>query len=138
MRLNKMQKVAVNALEEIKGQDILVLDVRKLTSMCDTMIIASAQSTRQVKALARNVRERMEAAGAMIIGVEGEESAEWVLVDGGDIVVHVMQPAVRAYYKLEELWTAKAGHKRGAAKGPAAAPQALPGALDGGGDAIAA
>ena len=106
MRLNKMQKVAVAALEEVKGQDILVLDVRKLTTMCDTMIIASAQSTRQVKALADNVRERLEAAGATIIGVEGEESAEWVLVDSGDIVVHVMQPAIRAYYKLEELWTA--------------------------------
>jgi ribosome-associated protein len=100
-----MQKIAVDALEEIKGQDILVLDVRKLTTMCDTMIIASAQSTRQVKALADNVREKMEAAGATIVGVEGEESAEWVLVDSGDIVVHVMQPAIRAYYKLEELWT---------------------------------
>ncbi|MEO7760907.1 MAG: ribosome silencing factor [Casimicrobiaceae bacterium] len=119
MRLNKMQKVALDALDEIKGQDIVVLDVRKLTSMCDTMIVASAQSTRQVKALAGNVRERMEAAGATIIGVEGEESSEWVLVDCGDIVVHVMQPAVRAYYKLEELWTAPAGRKRAAAKDPA-------------------
>jgi ribosome-associated protein len=115
MRLNKMQKVAVAALDEIKGQDILVLDVRKLTTMCDTMIIASAQSTRQVKALADNVRERLEAAGATIIGVEGEQSAEWVLVDAGDIVVHVMQPAIRAYYKLEELWTPPArGRRRGA------------------------
>ena len=119
MRLNKMQKVAVNALEEIKGQDILVLDVRKLTTMCDTMIIASAQSTRQVKALADNVRERLEQAGASIVGVEGEESAEWVLVDSGDIVVHVMQPAIRAYYKLEELWTPPPAKKRAAA-GPAA------------------
>src|SRR5690349_15846235 len=116
MRLSKMQKVAVNALEEIKGQDILVLDVRKLTTMCDTMIIASAQSTRQVKALAENVRERMEAAGATIIGVEGEESAEWVLVDCGDIVVHVMQPAVRAHYKLEELWTPPTRTRRRAAR----------------------
>ena len=106
MRLNKLQKAAVAALEEIKGQDILVLDVRKLTSMCDSMIIASAQSTRQVKALADNVRDRLKEAGAAIIGVEGQESSEWVLVDCGDIVVHVMQPAVRAHYKLEELWTA--------------------------------
>ncbi len=112
MRLNKLQKVAVAALEEIKGQDILVLDVRKLTSMCDSMIIASAQSTRQVKALADNVRDRLREAGAAIIGVEGERSSEWVLVDCGDIVVHVMQPAVRAHYKLEELWTPPLGRKR--------------------------
>ena len=117
MRLNKLQKVAVAALEEIKGQDILVLDVRKLTSMCDSMIIASAQSRRQVKALADNVRDRLREAGASIIGVEGEENSEWVLVDCGDIVVHVMQPAVRAHYKLEELWTAPLARKRAAAAG---------------------
>ena len=134
MRLNKMQKVAVNALEEIKGQDILVLDVRKLTTMCDTMIIASAQSTRQVKALADNVRERLEQAGASIVGVEGEESAEWVLVDSGDIVVHVMQPAIRAYYKLEELWTPPpAAKKRAAGDAPATRK-----ASSKGGDALAA
>ena len=135
MRLNKMQKVAVNALEEIKGQDILVLDVRKLTTMCDTMIIASAQSTRQVKALALNVREKLEVAGATIIGVEGEESSEWVLVDSGDIVVHVMQPAIRAYYKLEELWTAPKTKKRGTAQDPA---MLRPAIADDGSDAIAA
>ena len=106
MRLNKLQKIAVAALEEIKAQDIQVLDVRKMTSMCDSMIIASAQSTRQVKAIAVNVRDRMKEAGSQIIGVEGEEASEWVLVDCGDIVVHVMQPAIRAHYKLEELWTA--------------------------------
>ena len=119
MRLNKMQKVAVAALEDIKAQDILVLDVRKLTTMCDTMIIASAQSTRQVKALADHVRERMEDAGATIVGVEGEESAEWVLVDCGDIVVHVMQPAIRAYYKLEELWTPPTAARKRGARDPA-------------------
>jgi ribosome-associated protein len=133
MRLNKMQKVAVAALEEIKAQDILVLDVRKLTTMCDTMIIASAQSTRQVKAIAGNVREKLEAAGATIVGVEGEEAAEWVLVDGGDIVVHVMQPAIRAYYKLEELWTAPKTTRR--ATGEAVKRRGAPGE---GGDAIAA
>ena len=126
MRLNKLQKVAVAALEEIKGQDILVLDVRKLTSMCDSMIIASAQSTRQVKALADNVRDRLREAGASIIGVEGEQSSEWVLVDCGDIVIHVMQPAVRAHYKLEELWTAPLTRKRSTA------------ATGGSGEAIAA
>lgn len=105
MRLNKLQKIAVTALEDIKAHDIAVLDVRKLTSLYDTLIIASADSNRQVKALANHVRDRLKAAGADIIGIEGEESGEWVLVDAGDIVVHVMQPAVRAYYNLEELWT---------------------------------
>ena len=115
MRLNKLQKVAVAALEEIKAHDIIVLDVRKLTSMCDSMIIASAQSTRQVKALADNVQERMKEAGTTIVGVEGQENAEWILVDCGDIIVHVMQPAIRAYYKLEELWTAPQSRKRATA-----------------------
>ena len=105
MRLNKLQRTAVAALEDIKARDIAVLDVRKLTSLYDTLIIASADSNRQVKALAGHVRDKLKEAGATIIGTEGEESAEWVLVDAGDIVVHVMQPAVRAYYNLEELWT---------------------------------
>jgi ribosome-associated protein len=126
MRLNKLQKVAVAALEEVKAQDIQVLDVRKMTSMCDSMIIASAQSTRQVKALADNVRDRMKEAGATIIGVEGEQASEWVLVDCGDIVVHVMQPAVREHYKLEELWTAplKRARTARAAAAEAGAPAA--------------
>ena len=104
MRLNKLGKIAVSALEDIKAREITVLDVRKLTSLYDTLIIASADSNRQVKALAQNVRDKLKEAGADIIGTEGEESGEWVLVDAGDIVVHVMQPAVRAYYNLEELW----------------------------------
>ena len=104
MRLNKLGKTAVSALEDIKAREITVLDVRKLTSLYDTLIIASADSNRQVKALAQHVRDKLKEAGADIIGTEGEESGEWVLVDAGDIVVHVMQPAVRAYYNLEELW----------------------------------
>ncbi len=105
MRRNRLSDLAVTALEDIKARDIVVLDVRKLTSLYDTLIIASADSNRQAKALAHHVRDRLKAAGASIIGVEGEETAEWVLVDAGDLVVHVMQPAVRAYYNLEELWT---------------------------------
>jgi len=104
MRLNKIQKTAVNALEDIKARDISVFDVRKLTSLCDTMIIATAESNRQVKALANHVREKLKEAGAAIMGVEGEETGEWVLVDAGEIVVHIMQPEARAYYNLEELW----------------------------------
>jgi ribosome-associated protein len=112
MRPSRLQKTALNALEAIKARDITVLDVRKLTSLYDTLIIATAESSRQVKALAQHVREAMKAAGATIVGVEGEESGEWVLVDCGDIVVHIMQPAVRRYYNLEELWTPPAPRRR--------------------------
>ena len=112
MRLNKLQQTAVTALEDIKARDIKVLDVRKLTSFYDSLIIASADSNRQVKALAHHVRDRLKEAGATIIGVEGEESGEWVLVDCGDIVVHVMQPAVRAHYNLEELWEVSTSARR--------------------------
>ena len=104
MRLNKIQKTAVSALDDIKARDVTVLDVRKLTSLFDTMVIATGESPRQVKALARHVRDKLAEIGAPIVGVEGEESGEWVLVDAGDIVVHIMQPDVRAYYNLEELW----------------------------------
>jgi len=112
MRLNKIQKTAVAALEDIKARDITVLDVRKLTTLYDTLIIATAESNRQVKALSQHVREALKTAGANIIGVEGEQSGEWVLVDGGDIVVHIMQPATRAYYNLEELWTPPSARPR--------------------------
>ena len=112
MQRNRLTKIAVTALEDIKARDITVLDVRKLTSLYDTLIIASADSNRQVKALAQNVRDKLKEAGAHIIGVEGEQTAEWILVDAGDLVVHIMQPAVRAYYNLEELWAPPAPHVR--------------------------
>ena len=115
MRLNKLQQTAVTALEDIKARDIKVLDVRKLTSFADTLIIASAESNRQVKALAHHVRDKLKEAGAPVLGVEGEEAGEWVLVDCGDIVVHVMQPAVRSYYNLEELWDTTATRRARAA-----------------------
>jgi ribosome-associated protein len=104
MDVRKLQKIAVAALEDIKGRDIEVINTTKLTSLFDRIIIASADSTRQVKALARNVLEKVKEAGGEVIGAEGEDSGEWVLVDLGSIVVHVMQPAVRSYYNLEELW----------------------------------
>lgn len=112
-----MKKAAVAALEDIKASDIVVLNVKKLTSMADYMIIASGESSRQVKALARNVADKLREAGAEVVGVEGEESGEWVLVDLGHVIVHVMHPAVREYYNLEELWTApKAVRKKAASK----------------------
>ena len=115
MRVPKLQQVAVAALEDIKARDIAVFDVRKQTSLYDTLVIASADSNRQVKALANHVRDRLKEAGATILCTEGEDAGEWVLVDAGDIVVHVMQPAVRAYYNLEELWAPASFHRAKAA-----------------------
>jgi ribosome-associated protein len=112
MQTAKLQRIAVAALEDIKGRDIEVINTTKLTSLFDRIIIASADSTRQVKALARNVREKVEEAGGEVVGVEGEDTGEWVLVDLGNIVVHVMQPAVRSYYNLEELWQVKPKRSR--------------------------
>lgn len=108
MELRKLQKIAVTALEDVKAKDIEVINTTKLTSLFDRIIIASADSTRQVKALARNVCGKVKEAGGEVYGTEGEEGGEWVLVDLGDIVIHVMQPTVRAYYNLEELWSSKA------------------------------
>ena len=105
MRLDKLVKTAVDALDDIKGRDITVLDVRKLTTLFDKMIIVSADSTRQSKALAKNVQEKVKAQGAKVYGVEGEQVGEWILVDLGAVIVHIMQPAIRQHYNLEELWT---------------------------------
>lgn len=104
MKLDKLLKTIVAALEDIKARDIVILDVTRMTALFDRMIIASADSTRQTKALANNVQVKVKAAGGEVYGMEGEQSGEWVLVDLGDVVVHVMQPAVRGYYNLEELW----------------------------------
>lgn len=98
------KKLVIEALDDIKAHDIQAIDVRKVTSICDWIIVASADSARQTKALARHVRDRLKESGSAIVGVEGEESGDWILVDAGDIVAHVMQPAVRSYYNLEELW----------------------------------
>jgi ribosome-associated protein len=111
MRVDRIVKAAVAALEDIKGRDIVVLNVVKLTSMFDRVIIASGDSTRQVKALADNVQVKLKALGATVQGVEGARSAEWILIDLGSVVVHVMLPTVRAHYNLEELWNARPARK---------------------------
>jgi ribosome-associated protein len=103
--VKNIQKKITLALEDIKAFDIISIDVRKLTSVADLMIIASASSSRQTKALARNVVEKMKEIDIEVIGVEGEQEGGWVLVDVGDIIVHIMTPPTRAYYNLEELWT---------------------------------
>lgn len=120
MDIRKLQKLAVAALEDIKGKDIEVINTTKLTSLFDRIIIASGDSTRQVKSLARSVFDKVREAGGTVYGIEGEESGEWVLVDLGDIVIHVMQPAVRAHYNLEELWKTKPARTRPAKAADAA------------------
>lgn len=100
----KLTSVIIDALEDIKARDIILLNVSKLTSVFDYLAIASADSTRQTKALAGHVFDKVSEYGGKIYGTEGEQSGEWVLVDCGDVVVHIMQPAVREHYKLEELW----------------------------------
>jgi ribosome-associated protein len=102
--IRKLQSAVIEALEDIKATDIRVYEVAHLSSLFDRVVIASAESNRQLRALAASVSERTKAAGGRVFGVEGEEGGEWVLVDLGDIVVHIMQPAVRAHYNLEELW----------------------------------
>lgn len=103
--LETMKQAVIDAIEDIKGFDITVMDVRKLTSLTNYMIVASATSSRQAKAIADNVREKIKEKGYDIRGTEGEKDGEWVLVDLDDIVVHIMVPATRAYYNLEQLWT---------------------------------
>ena len=117
MDVRKLQKLVVTALEDIKGRDIEVINTVKLTSLFDRIVIATGESNRQVRALAGNVHDKAREAGADVLSIEGEENGEWILVDLGSIVVHVMQPAIRQYYALEELWGGKGPPRR-----PALAP----------------
>jgi ribosome-associated protein len=107
MDIKKLQRVVVDALEDVKAQDIRVFDTTGLTSLFDRVVIASATSNRQSRALAASVRDKVKERGGQVISVEGEDTGEWVLVDLGDVVVHIMQPAVRTYYNLEEIWGGK-------------------------------
>lgn len=102
--LQRMTDIAVNALEDIKAKDITVLDTSEKTSLFARMIIASGDSTRQVKALVNNVAVDLKEAGFEILSSEGQDSGEWALVDAGDLLVHVMLPAVRDFYDIEALW----------------------------------
>ena len=107
MDLPEKQRLVVDALEDIKGRDILVYNTARMPSMFERVVIASGDSTRQVKALADNVQRKMRESGSRVYGVEGEANGEWVLVDLGDVVVHIMHPTVRDFYNLEEVWGGK-------------------------------
>ena len=102
--LQKMVETAVEALDDIKADNISVLETQDKTSLFSRMIIASGDSSRQVKALANNVAVSLKEAGFEILSTEGQDSGEWALVDAGDLVVHVMLPAVRDYYDIDTLW----------------------------------
>jgi ribosome-associated protein len=115
MDIKKLQAAVLDALEDIKAQDIRVYDTTHLTSMFDRLAIASGTSNRQTKALAASVRDKVKQKGGNVVSIEGEDTGEWVLVDLGDMVVHIMQPAIRDYYRLEEIWGDKEV-KFGAAK----------------------
>jgi ribosome-associated protein len=111
-------QAVVAALEDVKASNINVIDTSRLSTMFERMVIASAQSTRQTKALADNVVVKLKEIGEKIYGREGEDSGEWILVDLGEVLVHIMQPAVRDYYNLEELWSKAQAARPKLAKAP--------------------
>ncbi len=112
MSISELQYLVVDALEDVKAQDIRVFDTGPqreakspaLSDLFDRVVVATATSNRQTRALAAHVQERARDEGYPVVSVEGEETGEWVLVDLGDLIVHIMQPTIRAYYNLEELW----------------------------------
>ena len=126
MDIRKKQRLVVGALEDIKGRDIVVFNTARMPSMFERVVIASGDSNRQLKALADNVQDRVRENGGRVYGVEGERGGEWLLVDLGDVVVHIMHPTVRNFYNLEEVWgdrpvrmkAEKTARKRAKAKRP--------------------
>ena len=107
LEIEQLEAIVIDALDDMKAQDVTVLNTESLTDEFDRVIIATATSNRQTRALANNVHEKVKDNGGDVLSTEGEDTGEWVLVDCGDIVVHIMQAAIRSYYNLEELWGGK-------------------------------
>lgn len=126
MDIRTKQRVVVEALEDVKGYDIQVFNTAHLPSMFERVVIASGTSNTQVRALAERVQERIREQGSRVYGVEGESGGEWVLVDLGDVVVHLMHPTVREFYNLEEIWGGKSVRMKSEAKTPKKAPKKAP------------
>jgi ribosome-associated protein len=104
MKAVQIEKIVVAALDDVKGKNVEVFDTRKLTPLFERIVVASGDSNRHVRSLARNVEDKAREAGVAVLSTEGEDVGEWALVDLGDVVVHIMQPAIRSHYALEELW----------------------------------
>ena len=104
MDIPKLQRAIIDALEDVKAEDIRVFDTTKISDLVDRVIIATGNSNRQTKSLAMSVKESVKEKGGDVISVEGMETGEWVLVDCGDIIVHILQPMLRSYYQLEGIW----------------------------------
>lgn len=104
MNIEQLQSLAIEALEDLKGLDIVTLNVRDLTTITDTMIICTGRSSRHVASLAENVVVKAKHAKAPYVRLEGAQNGEWIIVDLADVIIHVMQPAAREFYKLEDLW----------------------------------
>ena len=117
MNSEELTELVIDALEDLKGQDIVRLDVSDMTTVTDYMVVASGTSNRHVKALADAVAEKSKAAGHRPAGVEGEDGGEWILLDLGDTLVHVMLPRVREFYNLEKLWSLRPAADRTATDG---------------------
>lgn len=117
MNSEQLSELVVEALEEVKGKDIVRLNVSEMTSVTDYMVVASGTSNRHVKALAEAVSDKAKAAGHRPSGIEGEDGSEWVLLDLGDTLVHVMLPRVREFYNLEKLWSLSPATDRAATDG---------------------
>lgn len=140
LELAQLQYLIVDALEDVKAQDIEIFDVSPITSLFDRVVIASGTSNRQTRALAKSVHDKVKENGGEVYGMEGEETGEWVLVDCGDVVVHIQQPTIREYYRLADIWgekeialkdvtdpfRKKKAPAKAAAKSPAKAPTKAP------------
>ena len=120
-KIQKLQRLIVDALDDVKAQDIRVFNTEALSPLFERVIIASGTSNRQTRALATSVRDKLREAGLDKPRIEGEENGEWIIVDCGSAVVHVMQPAFRQYYKLEEIWGGKPVRLKTASEKAAAA-----------------
>jgi len=141
--IQKLQRAIVDGLEDVKAQDIQVFNTEALSPLFERVIVASGTSNRQTKALAASVRDKIKEAGGEVYGMEGEDTGEWVLVDLGDIIVHIMQAPIRAYYRLEEIWGDKpvklgAAKRKGTKEADEAEPKKISSHLAAGKKAVAA
>ncbi len=113
MTLEKLKQLAIDALDDLKAEDIVAIDVRGKTTVTDWVVVATGSSSRHVKSIANNVVAEAKKSGSTLLGIEGESEGEWVLVDLGDVIVHVMQRQVREYYDLESLWSVDVVNRQG-------------------------